>query len=218
MGCCHLLVEKDSCVLIDTGLVGEGFLIRGLMRKLGLHPSALKAILLTHGHLDHTANLASLKKWSGATTYAHEQEVRHVAGNYPYEGSSKWCGRLETIGRVILRYRPAPIDRFINDGDILPFYGGLRVAHLPGHTRGHCGFYSERHDLLFCGDMFGSYFFSVHKFPAVLNTAEKQFPESLEKIRRLNPKWILPSHYDRTDGSLHRDRFAKLFGIKEWQA
>ena len=60
-----------------------------------------------------------------------------------------WCGRLERVGYGVLRYRPAQIDRCISDGDELPFWGGLRVVHLPGHTEGHCGFYSARHDLLF---------------------------------------------------------------------
>ena len=33
----------------------------------------------------------------------------------------------------------------------------LRVIHLPGHTQGHCGFYSQRFSLLFTGDLFASY-------------------------------------------------------------
>ena len=57
--------------------------------------------------------------------------------------------------------QPAIIDVPIADGDELPFWGGLRVVHLPGHTLGHCGFYSKAHDLLFSGDLFASYFFNV---------------------------------------------------------
>ena len=95
MGCCHLLADGDASVMIDTGLVGEPFFIRRLVRKLGLKPASIKAILLTHGHLDHTGNLAWLKKWTGAKVYAHQEETRHVAGIYPYSGVARWCGRLE---------------------------------------------------------------------------------------------------------------------------
>jgi len=214
MGCCFLLADGDASVMIDTGMVGEPELIRRLVRKLGLKPQSIKAILLTHGHLDHAGNLAWLKDWTGAKVFAHVEEVRHVAGTYPYTGVARWCGRLEAAGRFLFRYRAATIDEFLSDGQELPYWGGLRVIHLPGHTGGHCGFYSARHDLLFSGDMFASYFFNVHRSPAILNSVPEHFPASVEKIRRLNPRWIVPCHYDCLDGELHRRRFAKLHGIQ----
>lgn len=215
MGCCHLLVAGDDSVMIDAGMVGEPFLIRRLVRRLGLKPNSVKAILLTHGHLDHAGNLAWLKEWTGARVLAHAEETRHVAGTYPYTGTAKWCGRLETAGRFLFRYRATAIDQFLNDGDELPYWGGLRAVHLPGHTAGHCGFYSAKHDLLFSGDMFASYFFNVHRPAAILNSLPGHFPVSVERIRRLNPRWIVPSHYDYLDGELHRRRFARLYQI-EW--
>jgi len=217
MGCCHLLVAGNECVMLDTGLFGEPIFIRRLVRKLHLAPQSVKAILLTHGHLDHAGNLAWLKGWSGAKVYAHPAEQAHVDGSYPYQGTNKWCGRLEATGRALFRCRPAAIDEFLSDGQELPFWGGLRVVHLPGHTIGHCGFYSAQHDVLFSGDMFASYFFNVHRPPAILNSVPEHFPASAEKIRRLNPRWIVPSHYDHLDGALHRRRFAKLNRI-EWPA
>jgi glyoxylase-like metal-dependent hydrolase (beta-lactamase superfamily II) len=65
---------------------------------------------------------------------------------------------LEAAGRFLLRYLAAAIDGFLTDGQELPFWGGLRVIHLPGHTRGHCDFFSGRHNLLFGDDMLASYF------------------------------------------------------------
>lgn len=156
MGCCHLLADGDASVMIDAGLVGEPFLIRRLVRRLGLKPGSIKAILLTHGHLDHVGNLAWLKEWTGARVLAHAEEMRHIAGSYPYTGAAKWCGRLEAVGRFLFRYRATRTDQSLSDGEELPYWGGLRVIHLPGHTAGHCGFYSAKHDLLFSGDMFAS--------------------------------------------------------------
>ncbi len=217
MGCCFLLTDGDASVMIDTGLVGETILIRRLVRKLGLTPQSIKAILLTHGHLDHAGNLAQLKGWTGAKVLAHAEEARHVAGTYPYTGVARWCGRLEAAGRFLFRYRAAAIDEFLTDGQELPFWGGLRVIHLPGHTAGHCGFFSARHKLLFSGDMFASYFFNVHKPPAILNSVPELLPASVEKIRRLGPRWIVPCHFDFLDGKLHRRRFAKLYGMADWE-
>jgi glyoxylase-like metal-dependent hydrolase (beta-lactamase superfamily II) len=218
MGCCHLLADGNASVMIDAGLVGEPFLIRRLVRKLKLAPTSINAVLLTHGHLDHTGNLAWLKHWTGARVYAHTEEARHVAGTYPYTGTAKWCGRLEAVGRQLLRYRAVAIDTFITDGQELPFWGGLRVVHLPGHTLGHCGFYSARHDLLFSGDLFASYFCTAHRPPAILNSAPELIAASLKKVRDLKPRLLLPNHYDWPDGELHRRRFCRLAEIPDWSA
>jgi glyoxylase-like metal-dependent hydrolase (beta-lactamase superfamily II) len=210
MGCCHILVDGDKCVIIDAGLIGEAILIQRLFRKLDLKPESLSAILLTHGHLDHAGNLHWLKRWSGATIYAHPAEQRHIDGTYPYVGITRWCGRLEATGRTVTRYKSCSIDVPIADRDVLPFWGALEVVHLPGHTEGHCGFYSKKHDLLFSGDMFASYFFNVHLPPAILNSVPEKFPNSFKKIRALNPQLIIPGHYDFFDGVLHRERFDRL--------
>ena len=218
MGCCFLLVDCNSCVMLDTGLAGEMLQIRRVMSRLGLRAQSLKAILLTHGHLDHAGNLSRLKAWTGARIFAHPAEQAHVDGSYPYQGINRWCGRLEAAGRALFRYRPVSIDEHISDGQDLPFWGGLRVMHLPGHTVGHCGYYSERNNLLFSGDMFASYFFNVHKPPAILNSASERLAESAERIRRLRPRLLVPCHYDSLDGELHRRRFARLYGFEDWFA
>jgi len=211
MGVCHVLADDEGAVLIDTGLIGEPLEIGWRLRRLGLRPDDVKAILVTHGHLDHVGNLAWAKAWTGARVYAHRLEQAHIDGTYPYVGITRWCDRLERAGRFLLRVgRPVPIDVPVADGDELPFWGGLRVVHLPGHTLGHCGFYSARHDLLFSGDLFASYFFNVHTPPAILNDAPRLIPESLERARQINPRLMVPQHYDVLDGALHRRRFDRL--------
>src|ERR1700752_5432949 len=70
MGVCHLLVDAErKAVLLDTGLVGEAWLIRWRLSRLGLKPESIKAILLTHGHLDHAGNLTRAKTGGGAAMY-----------------------------------------------------------------------------------------------------------------------------------------------------
>lgn len=197
-------------MLLDTGLIGEPGQIRWQLRRRGLAANAVKAILLTHGHLDHAGNLAWAREFTGAPVYGHPAEQAHLDGRFPYAGSARWCGRLEGLGRRVLRYRPAAIDHFVADGEELPFWGGLHVVHLPGHTLGHCGFYSARHDLLFSGDLFASYFFNVHLPPPILNVAPELLRASLEKTIRLNPRRLVPQHYDLLDGELHRRRFDRM--------
>ncbi|MBI3884907.1 MAG: MBL fold metallo-hydrolase [Opitutae bacterium] len=211
MGVCHLLVDAaGGAVFLDTGLVGEPVQMRWLLHRLGLAPRAVQAILLTHGHLDHAGNLRWLKRWTGAPVYAHPAEQAHLDGRYPYSGFARWCGRLERVGYAVLGSTATPIDRSIGDGDELPFWDGLQVVHLPGHTEGHCGFYSARHDVLFSGDLFASYFFNVHLPPPILNSRPELIPASLRRAQALNPRYIVPQHYDILDGELHRRRFDTL--------
>lgn len=112
----------------------------------------MRAILLTHGHLEH-AGAAALRTRTGAPLHAHPLDAAHLEARHPYRGATRVCGALEAAGRWILGYEPPPIDAPLADGDVLPVWGGLRVVHLPGHTVGHCGFHSLRHDFLFNGDL-----------------------------------------------------------------
>jgi glyoxylase-like metal-dependent hydrolase (beta-lactamase superfamily II) len=213
MGCCHLVLEKDrkSAILIDTGLYGEYSLIKLKLKMLKLNPDSIKAIILTHGHLDHSGNLKVLKELTGAKVYAHPLEQEIIDGCYPYKGVNRWCGRLENLGRKLLGVgKPTPIDQPITNGDTLPHFDGLEVLHLPGHTLGHCGFYSKAHDLLFSGDLFSSYAGFSHLPPPILNTKPEQIKQSIEKVAKLNPKYIIPNHYDLLMPEIHKKRFLNI--------
>ena len=208
-GSFHLLHDgaRRKAVLIDTGLVGEMPRLEKVLRELGLGWPDIEAILLTHGHLDHTGNLARLKQLTGAPVLAHPAEQPHIDGAFPYAGPARLCGFMEAVGRQIFRYRPAAIDQPLASGQELPYWGGLRVIHLPGHTEGHCGFYSERFNLLFSGDLFASYWFSAHLPPPFLNSCPEKFAASLKRVQGLAPRLLIPNHYSGLDGELHRRRF-----------
>jgi len=201
---------RHEGLLIDTGLVGEMPRLTRILADISLKWSDIKAILLTHGHLDHTGNLARLKKLTGAPILAHPFEQIHIDGAYPYTGPSRLCGFMEAVGRRLFRYRPTVIDQPLEDEMELPYWGGLRVIHLPGHTDGHCGFYSKRFDLLFCGDLFASYWFSTHLPPVFLNSHPEKMAGSVQKVKKLAPRFIIPNHCERTNGELHRRKFDSL--------
>src|SRR6266567_379868 len=128
----HLLYEAASreAVLIDAGLAGEMAQLVRVLKEIGLDWHDIKAILLTHGHIDHTGNLSKIKQLTGAPLFAHPAEQSHINGTFAYRGASRVCGALEAAGRWLLRYRPVHIDHLLSDGMELPYWGGLRVIHL----------------------------------------------------------------------------------------
>ncbi|HEY6305710.1 MAG TPA: MBL fold metallo-hydrolase, partial [Candidatus Angelobacter sp.] len=212
LGYFHLLhdVSCREAVLVDTGFTAELWLLERALRRVSLGWRDIQAILLTHGHLDHTGHLAEIKQRSGAILFAHPAEQAHIDGTFAYRGASRVCGALEAVGRTLLRYRPAMIDELLADGTELRYWGGLRAVHLPGHTQGHCGFYSSRFDLLFSGDLFASYGLLTHLPPPILNSCPEYFPASLDRVKRLSARQIIPNHYLGLDGEMHRRKFDGL--------
>ncbi|HTC93318.1 MAG TPA: MBL fold metallo-hydrolase [Terriglobales bacterium] len=203
--------RSGEAVLIDTGLIGEMPRLTRVLKTVGLGWNGIKAILLTHGHLDHTGYLARLKELTSAPVLAHPMEQLHIDGKFPYRGPSRVCGALEAFGRWVLRYRGTSIDQPLYDNMELPYWGGLRVIHLPGHTQGHCGFYSQRFNLLFTGDLFASYPWLAHLPAPFLNSCPEYFDASLDAVKALAPKLMIPNHYFGRGGELHCRRFESLY-------
>jgi glyoxylase-like metal-dependent hydrolase (beta-lactamase superfamily II) len=206
----HVLVDADGAVLLDTGFPGDAKRIRRRMAEAGVGPKDVRAILLTHGHIDHAGNLVELKAWTGAPVYGHPLEQQHIDGVFPYTGFARVCGALEAAGRAVTRYKAGKIDVPIAEGDTLPFWGGLRVVHLPGHTLGHCGFYSDKFDLLFSGDLWVRFLMRTQASPAIFSDDLSLVPGSMRKARAIGAHWIVPGHYDVPDATRLRQRFEEL--------
>jgi glyoxylase-like metal-dependent hydrolase (beta-lactamase superfamily II) len=211
----HVLVDAAGAVLLDTGFPGDARRIRRVMARAGVGPRDVRAILLTHGHIDHAGCTAELQAWTGAPIYAHPLEQLHLDGKFPYRGAAWICGALETAARAVTRYVPAKIDVPLAEGDKLPFWGGLKVVHLPGHTLGHCGFYSAKHDLLFSGDLWVRFMMRTQASPAIFSDDVALVPASLRKARAIGARWIVPGHYDLPNATRLRRRFEELCAERE---
>src|ERR1051326_284160 len=197
----HLLVDEQGIVILDTGFFRDFHRVRRAVALLGRKPSDVKAILLTHGHFDHTMNAAALQQWSGAKVYAPAGDELHVAGQYPYRGVARVCGWLESMARSVTRYRPPHVDEWLNDGDEVPFWGGLRVVSLPGHTAGHAGFYSKTKRTLFVGDAFATSW-RIALPPPIFNTNSAQAKESFCRVAAFDIDLFVPAHYFRLDATI----------------
>lgn len=131
-------VSKEA-VLTDVG--GEA---ERLLEAVETHQLNLKAIWLTHGHLDHASGVEEL-------TTLHPVPVLgpHQADNY-------W---LQALPDVTASYgfpisQPFIPTRWLKEGEALKVgEHTFIVFHIPGHTPGHVVFYSQANKLLIAGDV-----------------------------------------------------------------
>ena len=141
----HVYLVKDkgpSYTLIDCGLPGSDAAIATYLQQHGIEPTAIKKILITHLHRDHTGALRRMIERTKARTFSHWIEAAYIARDPPYDGPGTPPAESVTI------------DETIKDGDAIDAAGGLIAYHTPGHTPGHTAFYQPERRILFSGDLF----------------------------------------------------------------
>ena len=131
--------ESKEAVLIDAG--GEPEKLQKEVQELGL---IVKALWLTHGHLDHAGAVGALTKlWNVPVIGPHKEDAF-------------W---LDMIQDVSARYGfpiPEPVvgNQWLEGGEVLELGNEkFEVRFAPGHTPGHVIFYNENNGVLWTGDV-----------------------------------------------------------------
>lgn len=206
----HILRDRKGLYLIDCGFLGGRRTLDLTLQKRGWSHLPILGILATHGHLDHILNISRIAAKTGSWVAAPRLDSAHYAGHPSYRGLSRITGCLESIGRPLLNYQPFTPSRYLDDGDFIDIWHGLRVIHLPGHTAGHSGYYCEKLKLLFCGDLFASYPRGSHLPPRFLNLDNQQAYYSAQKVLTMDLLGILPNHADSAPPDTHLTRIRQI--------
>ncbi|HEY9476151.1 MAG TPA: MBL fold metallo-hydrolase [Mycobacteriales bacterium] len=136
----------EQCVVIDPGVDAVGRLDE-VLTEHRLHPVA---VLLTHGHFDHTFSVVPVCQARDVPAFVHPADRHQVADPWSGIGASPGtplCGRLTFA-------EPSDL-RELADGQVLTLAGlELSVRLTPGHTPGSVvfGLTSAQAPLLFSGD------------------------------------------------------------------
>ena len=141
--------DGDSATLIDTGAPGSG-------AEIAAAVPGVDRIVLTHSHVDHIGSAAELSESTGALVMAGAGDAGYIRGEaeIPQPVFEDWEIPIhQRVSAGLPAAAPAvPVDRELNDGDVLDFGGGAHVLAIPGHTEGSIAVHLPEHGVLFAGD------------------------------------------------------------------
>jgi glyoxylase-like metal-dependent hydrolase (beta-lactamase superfamily II) len=192
---CYLILEPDGVTLIDAGMSSANVL--KYLTGLGILPSDLKRIIITHSDPDHVSALADLVTASGALVFANGIEARAIADGLASRPlRSYWAALVLKVFLSIFKQKPARVDQLLDDGEELPIAGGLRVVATPGHTPGHISLYLPAFKVLFCGDSMeaGGRDGRLRRAPTVRTWDEAKAKNAVKTHKALGAEIVCPGH------------------------
>jgi hydroxyacylglutathione hydrolase len=126
----------------EAMVIDPGDNIDGILEILARHGLKVKAIVITHAHIDHIGGAAKLKAVTGAPVHmnASDQDLYdHL------DVQAAWL-EMKTPERT-------PIDTEAREGDSLELGGNVfHVLHTPGHTQGSISLWIPAENKVIAGD------------------------------------------------------------------
>ncbi|MTA84919.1 MAG: MBL fold metallo-hydrolase [Actinobacteria bacterium] len=185
----------NECVIVDPGIAVPDLAQRVIGRcdDLRLKPVA---ILITHGHLDHTFSLLPLAREGGvSTSYVHPAD-RELLINPARGLGAQGLALLEQLSPTKVWEEPDRVEE-VNDEDVIEVAGmDIQVVHAPGHTKGSV-MYRVNSGTLLSGDVLFKGAIGRTDLPT---SSPRAMRESLTKKVLTLPDEIrvLPGHGDET--------------------
>ena len=141
---------QQNCSLVwcdatmEAALIDPGGEVDALISEVNQRGLALKAIWLTHAHIDHAGGAGELA----------ERLSLPIVG--PHTADQFWIDALPQQS-AMFGFPPARSfapTRWLQDGDTVQIGNEtLHVRHCPGHTPGHVVFHAPQIDRAFVGDV-----------------------------------------------------------------
>lgn len=201
-----LLDGADGPALVDPGPSVTLPILREALAGVGVAVTDLRAILLTHIHLDHAGATGTLVRENPRIrVHVHERGAKHLVDpSRLIESATRIYGdEMDTLWGEFL---PVPADRIeaLVGGERLQVAGRrIEVAYTPGHAWHHVAYFDLSTGVAFTGDVAG---IRLDDRPFVLPPTPppdieiERWRESLDRIRDWAPELLFLTHFGPATG------------------
>lgn len=209
-------LAPKSWVLVDGGLRGYGNRVYQIARQRFGKNNPPQAIVLTHGHFDHTGTLPWLLQRWPVPVYAHRDELPFLNERLPYSPPDPSVGGgLMALSSPLYPRRASKLDITIAalpEGGSVPALPDWEWIPTPGHSPGHVSLWRPSDGVLIAGDAIvttrqesalsvWSQKIEVRPPPAYFTPDWRAAYTSMRRLRALNPVVLATGHGQPVSGS-----------------
>jgi glyoxylase-like metal-dependent hydrolase (beta-lactamase superfamily II) len=205
-----LVADDNGVMLIDAGYPGDRDEVLASLRQLGYQAADVRAILLTHAHIDHLGSAIWFAKTHGTPVYCHADEVGHAKREYLEQASpldvalrvwrprwALWAAHVVRNGG--LTREGIPTAQPLTAEVAAQFPGHPMAIPTPGHTSGHCSYLVD--GVLASGDALVTghpllWRSEPQLLPAVFSHNQGDCIRSLAALALLDTEILAPGHGD----------------------
>ncbi len=181
-------IKGDKTIIVDTGTYCDEAGMLYELQQMGIEPTEVSLIILTHGHFDHCANIGELKKITGAPVLAHEDAVNFLqTGQFDmYIQRGEYGNQFWNMVKDFPMDLPAPTtpDIIIGDEefDLNPYGVNAKVVHTPGHVSSNLTVITADREAI-CGDTIVIDINTGRGHPAAFCDDEEALQASLKRLQ-----------------------------------
>jgi glyoxylase-like metal-dependent hydrolase (beta-lactamase superfamily II) len=211
-----VVADDRGVILVDAGFPGDRDDVLASIRNLGFGVDELRAILLTHAHIDHFGSAIWFAKTHGTPVYCHANEVGHSKREYLEQAKPadvaihawqprwlKWSVAISRKGAFT--HEGIPTTQALTEDVAATLPGTPMAIPSPGHTGGHCSFVVD--GVLISGDaLVTGHPVATRTGPQLLhkvfNHDQDGCVRSLAALAMLETDILLPGHGQVWRGSI----------------
>jgi len=163
---------KEGIVLVDGGMTPQDVdNIAAELKSMKKSWKDVKLILVTHKHGDHVNNLPKLEELTGAPIKAQRLEAPLIE---------------KAVG--------VKVDG-LEDGEVIPYCGGIEVIWVPGHSEGNSCYYLRKQKAIIAGDtVFGDADCNLTAPPEKYCLDVNQATKEIDRLLKYDFDYLLYTH------------------------